>query len=104
MSALGLTLFLLGTFAVRVAGGFILGRQVNRNETFTRLAGLVPLSIVAAVVAVQTFTTRHSLVLDARVAGVAAACVASWRRLPMVVVVVVAALVTAGIRWLGWAH
>ena len=77
MSALGLTLFLIGTFAVRVAGGFLLGRQVNRNQVLTRLAGLVPLSIVAAVVAVQTFTTRQSLVFDARVAGVAAACIAA---------------------------
>jgi branched-subunit amino acid transport protein len=58
----------------------------------------VPLAIIAAVVALQTATTGGSLELDARVAGVAAAGVCAWRRLPLVVIVVVAAGVTALLR------
>ena len=58
----------------------------------------VPLAIIAAVVALQTGTTGGALDLDARVVGVAAAGVCAWRRLPLVVIVLVAAGVTAVIR------
>ncbi len=58
----------------------------------------VPLAIIAAVVALQTATSGGSLELDARVVGVAAAGVCAWRRLPLVVIVVVAAGATAALR------
>lgn len=58
----------------------------------------IPLAIIAAVVALQTGTAAGSLELDARIVGVAAAGVCAWRRLPLVVIVVVAAGVTAGLR------
>jgi hypothetical protein len=49
-------------------------------------------------VVVQTFAEGHSLVVDARAAGLAAAGVAVLRRAPFIVVVVVAAATAAVVR------
>ena len=62
------------------------------------VVGRVPLAIIAAVIALQAGTASGSLELDARIVGVAAAGVCAWRRLPLVVIVVVAAGVTAALR------
>jgi hypothetical protein len=51
--------------------------------------------LLAALAAVNTCGGDRALTLDARVLGVAAAAVAIWRRAPMLLVVVVAAGVTA---------
>lgn len=67
-----------------------------------RVAGLVTVALLAALVGVQTFTTRQDVVVDARLAGLAAAAVALALRAPFVVVVVVAAVVAAVLRaWTG---
>lgn len=102
MTPAGLAGFVVGVFLLRVLGGFTLGRVLAGNERWARLLSLLPLSIVAAVIAVQTFTTRQDLVVDARAIGVAVGAVASWRRLPLAVVVVLAAAVTALVRQTGW--
>ncbi len=102
MSPLGLALFLAGVFGLRMLGGFALGGVLAGNERATRLLTLLPLSIVAAVIAVQTFTTKSDVVLDARVIGIALAAVLSWRKVPMGVVVVLAAAATALVRLTGW--
>ena len=60
--------------------------------------GAVPLAIIAAVIALQTATEAGSLETDARLAGPAAAACCAWRRLPLAVVVVGAAGVTAAVR------
>lgn len=102
MSPTGLVLFVVGVFVLRMLGGFGLGGLSGADERWTRLLSLMPLAIVAAVVAVQTFTTRQDLVFDARAIGVSAAGLASWGRLPLGVVVVLAALTTALVRQTGW--
>ncbi|GEN79303.1 AzlD domain-containing protein [Actinotalea fermentans] len=63
-----------------------------------RIAALVTAALLAALVAVQTFTRGQVLVLDARLAALAAAAVALALRAPFLVVVVLAALVAAGLR------
>ena len=102
MTVAGLLLFLGGVFGLRVFGAFGLGGLIGDNERWTRLLALLPLSIVASVVAVQTFTVGRTVVVDARVVGVAVAAVASWKRLPLGVVVVAAAAATALVRQAGW--
>ena len=59
---------------------------------------LLPVALLAALAAVQTFSTGDHLVLDARVAGVAAAVVALLLRAPFLVVVAVAAATAALLR------
>lgn len=64
----------------------------------TRVSALLPVSLLAAFVAVQTVTAQGRLVLDARAAGLAAAAVALLLRAPFLVVVAVGALVAASLR------
>jgi branched-subunit amino acid transport protein len=56
---------------------------------------LLPAALIAALVATSTFGDGRELRLDARVAGLAVAVVALWRRANFVVVVVAAATATA---------
>ncbi len=102
MTWLGLGILVVGNFAIRMLGVFVLGDTIGSRERFTRLLGLLPLAIVAAVVAIQTFATKQDLTIDARVVGVAFAAFAAWRRMPLVVVVIGAAVTTALVRQLGW--
>ncbi|NCT92027.1 AzlD domain-containing protein [Cellulomonas sp. APG4] len=63
-----------------------------------RVASLVTVALLAALVAVQAATSGRAVVVDARLAGLAAAAVALALRAPFVVVVLVAAVVAAGLR------
>jgi branched chain amino acid efflux pump len=62
------------------------------------LLALVGPAILAALVVTMTFGHNRSLVVDARIAGVAAGAVAALLRAPFGVVVLVGALATAGVR------
>ncbi|AJT64004.3 hypothetical protein T261_2321 [Streptomyces lydicus] len=66
-----------------------------------RLAALLPVALLAALTAQQTFGEGQGLMLDARAAGVAAAAVALVLRAPFLLVVAVAVAVAAGVRALG---
>jgi uncharacterized membrane protein len=68
----------------------------------SRVAALVTVALLAALVAVQALGAGQALTVDSRVVAVVVAAVALWRRLPFVVVVVLAAAVAAGLRALGW--
>jgi branched-subunit amino acid transport protein len=86
-----------GAYACKVAGFFVLGRR-PLPAVVERCLLLIPAAVVSALVVKDTVTSGQSLVVDARLAGVVAATVAVWRRAPFVVVIVVAAAVTAGVR------
>jgi branched-subunit amino acid transport protein len=64
------------------------------------LLAMVAPAILAALVVSETFASGRSLVLDARVAGVAAGAVAVARRAPLWLVVVAGAAATALVRLL----
>jgi len=68
------------------------------DERLLRLAALLPAALLPALVVVNTFAGDRRLVLDARAAGLAVAVVATWRRAPFVLVVVLAAATTALLR------
>ena len=63
-----------------------------------RVAALLPVALLAALVAIQTFSTGERLVVDARLAGLAVAVVALILRAPFLVVVFLAAATTALLR------
>ena len=64
----------------------------------TALIALLAPALLAALVAVNTLADDDRLVIDARVPGVLAAAVAIKLKAPVLVVVIVAAVVTAGVR------
>jgi uncharacterized membrane protein len=84
----------LGTVVIKGAGPVLLGGRVL-PERVTAVVGLLAPALLGALVAVQTFGQGAALAIDARLLGVAAAAIAIWRRLPLLLVVVIAAAVTA---------
>ena len=87
----------LGVYAQRAAGALFL-RAEKLPTAARRVLDKLPLAIIAAVVALTTVTAGGSLTVDARLAGVAAAGLCAWRKLPMMVAVVAAAATTALVR------
>ena len=65
-----------------------------------RIADLTPVALLAALVAVQVFSSGAQLVLDARAVGLAVAIVLLLLRAPFLVVVFGAALTAAVLRML----
>jgi branched-subunit amino acid transport protein len=61
---------------------------------------LIPAALIAALVVKDTLSSGQELVVDPRAAGVGVAIVAAWRKAPLIVVIVLAAVVTAGLRQL----
>lgn len=84
-------------FATKLAGHRVPEHWLARPRV-ARVASLVTVALLAALVAVQAFTTGDAVVLDARAVALAVAAVALALRAPFVVVVVLAALVAAGLR------
>ena len=97
MSWTALLVLAAGAYGFKVLGLVVLGgRQLP--APLARCVALLPAALLPALIAVQTLDGGERLVLDARIAGVAAAAVAVWRRLPFAAVLVVAMAVTAGLR------
>lgn len=84
-------------FATKLAGHRVPEHWLAQPRV-ARIAGLVTVALLAALVAVQTFTVGRSVALDARAVAVAVAAVALALRAPFVVVVVLAAVVAAVLR------
>jgi Branched-chain amino acid transport protein (AzlD) len=78
--------------------GYVVPERLLEGERASRIAALVTVALLAALVAVQTLAAGTSVVLDARMAALAVAAVALWLRAPFIVVVVLAAVVAAGLR------
>ena len=94
---LGVAVVGLGTVGIKALGPVVLGGR-PLPERFTGVVELLAPALLSALVAVQAFGAERSLVLDARLFGLAAAGIALWRKAPMLVVVVVAAAATAVAR------
>ncbi|MGV9627788.1 AzlD domain-containing protein [Streptomyces sp. NPDC003487] len=90
----------LGCYALKLAGLLVPAGALER-PLVRRLAAPLPVALLAALTAQQTFADGHALVLDARAAGLAAAGVALVLRAPFLLVVAAAVAVTAGVRALG---
>ncbi|CAB4700526.1 unannotated protein [freshwater metagenome] len=66
-----------------------------------RINALIPVALLSALVAVQTFTEKNKLMIDHRLAGVSVAVIALLLKAPFPVVVLAAAVTSAGIyNWL----
>jgi branched-subunit amino acid transport protein len=90
----------VATIAIKAAGPVLLGGR-PLPERVTGLIALLAPALLAALVAINTFATGKELVVDARLAGVLVGGVAAWRRAPALLVVILAAAVTAGVRAFG---
>jgi hypothetical protein len=102
VTAVGIIAAAAGCYLLKLLG-LSVPESVLDRPTVRATAVALPVALLAALTAVQTFASGQALVLDARVAGVAAAVVALLLRAPFLVVVLVAALTAAGLRALGVA-
>jgi branched-subunit amino acid transport protein len=85
------------TIAIKALGPMLLGGK-PLPEGITGVVVLLAPALLAALVAVNTLGGDRELVVDARLPGVLAAAVAIRLRAPVLVVVLIAAAVTATIR------
>jgi uncharacterized membrane protein len=92
----------IGCYAAKLGGHSVPQRVLDR-PLVRAIADALPIALLMALVAVQTFAVGQTIVLDARVAGLGAAVVALLLRAPFLVVVIVAAATAAVFRQLGWA-
>ena len=88
------------TYLTKLAGYAIPARWLQ-NPRMTRVAGAMTVALLAALTVMNTVATGAALVLDARLAALAAAALALWLRLPFLLVVLLGAVASAGVRWWG---
>jgi branched-subunit amino acid transport protein len=86
-----------GCYILKLAG-MSLPERVLADRRVRRIGALLPVALLSALVATQTFTTGQDLTLDARAAGLAVAAAAVLLRAPFLVVVMGAAGATALVR------
>ena len=88
----------VATAAIKAAGPVLLGGRELPAAAMGVISLLAP-ALLAALVVTQTFAGEgRELVVDARVAGVAAAAVALWMRASMLAAMIAAAAVAALVR------
>jgi uncharacterized membrane protein len=80
--------------------GLSIPQRVLEDPRIQRTVPLLPVALLAGLIAINTFSTGMHLVLDARVAALAVAGVAVLLRAPFLVVVVAAAATAALVRLL----
>ena len=85
------------TVAIKASGPMLLGGRPLPPRLDGVVALLAP-ALLAALVAVNTLGGDRELVIDARLPGVLAGAVAIWLKAPLLLVVIVAAGVTAAVR------
>jgi branched-subunit amino acid transport protein len=85
------------TVAIKALGPMLLGGKPMPPRV-ARIVALLAPALLAALVAVNTLGGDRALQVDARLPGVLAAALAIKLKAPVLVVVIVAALVTAGVR------
>jgi len=87
----------VASYLLKVTGLVVIGAR-QLPPKVERCLVLIPAALIPALIVKDTFSIGQQLVLDARAAGVAAATVAAWRRVPLVLVIVIGAGVTALVR------
>lgn len=87
----------VGCYLFKLAG-LSVPRHLLEQPRAQRVAVLLPVALLAALAATQTFADGRDLAVDARAAGVAAALVAIRLRAPFLAVVIVAAATAALLR------
>ncbi len=86
-------------YAIKLAG-VSLPQRYLQNPRIQRTIPLLPVALLSALIATQTFATGNHLVLDVRAAALAVAAIAVLLRAPFLVVVAAAAATAALLRLL----
>ncbi|WFP17256.1 AzlD domain-containing protein [Citricoccus muralis] len=82
--------------------GYLMPQAWLEHERVLRTANAVTIGLLAALVAMNALGDGTSLTADSRIGALVAAAVALIHRAPFLVVVLVGAIVAAGLRLLGF--
>lgn len=96
---LAVLLGIAGCYVFKFAG-LSVPKRVLDNPRIQKVAVLLPIALLTALIVIQTFTIGRHLVIDPRAAGLAAACLAVLLRAPFLAVVAIACATTAVLRLL----
>ena len=86
-----------GAYFFKVLGLVVIGDR-SLPPVLERCIALIPAALIPALIFKDTFSIGQHLQIDARAAGVGAAVIAAWRRVPLILVIVIGAAVTAAAR------
>lgn len=89
----------IAVFALKLAGYLVPPSFIEKPRP-ARVANLLTVALLAALIAVQTLGAGQAIVFDARVPAIIVAAGLFALRVPFIIVVAAAALVAAGIRLL----
>ena len=89
-------------FLTKLLGQFVPAKWVS-SPRIAPIVALVSVALLAGLAAQQTLDGGHHLVIDARVAAIAVAAIALWRKAPFIVVIILAAATAGILRYLGWS-
>lgn len=91
----------VATFLLKLAG-YVVPERFLSSPIMRRVTLLIPVSLLAGLLVVQTFATGDRLTIDARIVGLAAAAISLALRAPLIIAVISAAASAALVRYLGW--
>jgi branched-subunit amino acid transport protein len=84
----------VGTFALKSAGPLVLGDR-ELPLRVQQVVDLLPAALLAALTIVSTVGDGRAIAIDARLVGLVVAGLTLWRRMPFVVVIILASGATA---------
>ena len=81
--------------------GYVIPRRFVEGALMSRVAGVVTVALLTSLVVSQTVQTDAGVGIDARLPALGVAAVLLYYRAPFLVVLVLAGLVAAGLRFFG---
>jgi len=90
----------LAVFAVKLAG-YIVPQRLVEGPVLSRVAAIVTVALLASLVASQTLQGPGGVLFDARIPALVFAAVLLWFRAPFIIVIIGAAAMAAGLRFIG---
>lgn len=85
------------SYGFKLFGAVIVGQR-TMPTVLERCLLLIPAALLAGLIAKDTFTVGQTIGIDARAAGLAVAALATWKKLPFAVIIVLGVGTTALIR------
>ena len=87
----------IGAYAFKMLGFVVVGSR-KLPDVLSRCLLLIPAAFLAALVFNSSFTDSQSYAMDELAIGLGVAIIAAWRKLPLIVVVILGAATTAFLR------
>ncbi|MFN5601781.1 MAG: AzlD domain-containing protein [Acidimicrobiaceae bacterium] len=84
-------------YGLKLLGSVIIGQR-TMAPAIERCLLLIPAALLAGLIAKDTFTVGQTIGIDARAVGLAVAAIATWKKLPFAVIIVLGVGTVAVIR------